>query len=86
MKVKSENESEVVSDSWRPHGLQPTRLLHPWDFPDKSTGVGCHFPLPTIKKNEFLLFAATWMGFKSTMLNEMSKKNKYYMMSLMCEI
>ena len=22
------------------HGLQPTRLLHPWDFPDKSTGVG----------------------------------------------
>ena len=23
-------------------GLQPTRLLHPWDFPGKSTGVGCH--------------------------------------------
>ena len=32
----------VVSDSWWPHGLQPTRLLHPWDFPGKSTGVGCH--------------------------------------------
>ena len=31
----------VVSDSSRPHGLQPTRLLHPWDFPGKSTGVGC---------------------------------------------
>ena len=29
----------VVSDSSRPHGLQPTRLLHPWDFPGKSTGV-----------------------------------------------
>ena len=27
---------------YRPHGLQPTRLLHPWDFPGKSTGVGCH--------------------------------------------
>ena len=26
----------------QPHGLQPTRLLHPWDFPGKSTGVGCH--------------------------------------------
>ena len=26
----------VVSDSQRPHGLQPTRLLHPWDFPGKS--------------------------------------------------
>ena len=32
----------VVSDSLRTHGLQPTRLLHPWDFPGKSTGVGCH--------------------------------------------
>ena len=32
----------VVSDSSRPHGLQPTRPLRPWDFPGKSTGVGCH--------------------------------------------
>ena len=31
-----------MSDSLRPHGLQPTRLLRPWDFPGKSTGVGCH--------------------------------------------
>ena len=27
----------VVSDSLRPHGLQPTRLLCPWDLPGKST-------------------------------------------------
>ena len=26
----------------RPHGVQPTRLLRPLDFPGKSTGVGCH--------------------------------------------
>ena len=26
----------VVSDSWQPHGLQPTRLLHPWDFPGRD--------------------------------------------------
>ena len=32
----------VLSDSSWPHGLQPTRLLRPWDFPGKSTGVGCH--------------------------------------------
>ena len=32
----------VVSDSLRPHGLQPTRPLCPWDSPGKSTGVGCH--------------------------------------------
>ena len=31
-----------MSNSSRPHGLQPTRLLHPWGFPGKSTGVGCH--------------------------------------------
>ena len=37
----------VMSDSYRPHGLQPTRLLHPWDFPGKSTGVGCHCLLQT---------------------------------------
>ena len=33
----------VVSDSLWPHGLYPTRFLCPWDFPGKSTGVGCHF-------------------------------------------
>ena len=32
----------VMSDSSQPHGLQPTRLLRSWDFPGKSTGVGCH--------------------------------------------
>ena len=37
VKVKS-----FMSDSSWPHGLQPTRLLRPWDFPGKSTGVGCH--------------------------------------------
>ena len=32
----------VISDPQWPHGLQPTRLLCPWDFPGKSTGLGCH--------------------------------------------
>ena len=31
-----------MPDSSRPHGLLPTRLLHPWDFAGKSTGVSCH--------------------------------------------
>ena len=35
--------ASVVSDSVRPHGLQPTRLRRPWDSPGKNTGVGCHF-------------------------------------------
>ena len=38
----------VLSDSLQPHGLEPTRLLHPWDFPGKNTGVSCHFLLQEI--------------------------------------
>ena len=32
----------VLSDSLRPHGLQTARLLSPWEFPGKNTGVDCH--------------------------------------------
>ena len=32
----------AASSSLRPWGLQPTRLLCPWDSPGKHTGVGCH--------------------------------------------
>ena len=32
-----------------PHGLQPARLLCPWDSPGKKTGVGCHFLLQCMK-------------------------------------
>ena len=41
-KVKWKWSRSVVSDSQQLHGLQPTRPLRPWDFPGKSTGVGCH--------------------------------------------
>ena len=68
----------VVSNSSRPHGLQPTRLLCPWDFPSKSTGVGCHcllqmflkFPQinlsePELQKNwhHFIIFAFKYHSF-----------------------
>ena len=43
----------VVSNPQRPHGLQPSRLLRPWDFPGKSTVVGCHCLLqPSISMAE----------------------------------
>ena len=32
----------VMSNSLHPHGRSPSRLLCPWDFPGKITGVGCH--------------------------------------------
>ena len=38
-----------MSNSVRPHRRQPTRPHHPWDSPDKNTGVGCHFLLQCMK-------------------------------------
>ena len=38
----------IVSNCLQPCGLKLTRLLCPWDFPGKNTGVGCHFLLPGI--------------------------------------
>ena len=38
--------ASVVSDSQQPQTWQSTRLLRSWDFPGKSTGVGCHCLLP----------------------------------------
>ena len=35
----------VMSNALWPQGLQSTRLLCPWNFPGKNTGVGCHFLL-----------------------------------------
>ena len=32
----------IMQESLWPHGLWPTRLLCPWGFPGKNTGVGCH--------------------------------------------
>ena len=56
--LKGKGSRSVVSDSLRFHGLQPIRLLRPWGFPGKSTGVGCHCLLPfwtqlqTVKKKK----------------------------------
>ena len=41
VKVKSLNRVRLFVT----HGLQPARLLCPWDFPGNNTGVGCHFLL-----------------------------------------
>ena len=34
-----------MSNSVRPHGPWPARLLCPWESPGKNTEVGCHFLL-----------------------------------------
>ena len=47
------------------HWLQPTRLLHPWNFPGKSTGVGCHCLLRRAMHRRWLIKilegAGLWM-------------------------
>ena len=63
----------VVSDSLRPHELQPIRLLRPWGFPGENTGVGCHQetsiqslgqddPLEKGMANHFRIFALRTSG------------------------
>ena len=42
----------VMSDSLPPIGLQPARLLCPWNFSGRNTGVGCHFLLQGIFTNQ----------------------------------
>ena len=48
-----------MSDPLRPYGLQPARLLRPWDSSGKNTGVDCHALLqgifPTQGSNLHLL-------------------------------
>ena len=50
----------VVFDSFRPHGLQPTRLLGPWDFPGKRTGVGAKPSLWPTSVGHFFFFFNFW--------------------------
>ena len=40
----------VASNSLRPHGPWPVRLLCPRDSPGKNTGLGCHFLLQAQKR------------------------------------
>ena len=51
-----------MSDSSWPHGLQPTRLLHPWDFPGKSTGVGCHCLILIAMTEEYISICIHFQG------------------------
>ena len=77
MEVKSWSEKlkwscSVMSNPQRLHGLQPTRLPHSWDFPGRSTGVGCHCLLPysSIFIVNFLwalsFLLGCWVNFYST--------------------
>ena len=57
--------SSVVSDSLGPRELEPSRLLCPWYFPGKNSGLGYHFLVQGI----FLMrisYVGTWILYHFT--------------------
>ena len=66
-----ESRSVMSNTSW-PHGLQPTRLLHPWDFPGKSTRVGCHRLTSDFHFHSWFLKRQKLLFLEVTFLNEAS--------------
>ena len=64
----------AVSDSKRPHGLQPTRLLHPWDSPSKNTGVGCHCLLLTNTTTKHIIVKLQKISDKENIFGETKEK------------
>ena len=59
-------ECSALSNSLRSHGLKPTRLLCPWDFPGKNTGMDTHVVLqgifPTQGSDPCLLHLLRWQA------------------------
>ena len=51
----------------RPHGLQPPKLLRPWDSPGKNTGVGYHFLLQCMKVESESEVAQSWQTLSDPM-------------------
>ena len=64
----------VVSNPQRPRGQQPSRLLHPWGFPGKSTGVGCHCLLRFCAKH-FIYFSLVILSHNPLSYSENTKQH-----------
>ena len=45
--------------------------------------IGCYSP---IKRNEIMSLVITWMDLEIIILSGISEKDKYYMISLICEL
>ena len=71
LKISSDCDVGVCAQSCltlQPHELEPARLLCPWDFPGKNTGVGSHFLLQGIflTQTETEPVSPEWAGRFST--------------------
>ena len=74
----------VVSDSFPSHGLQSGRLLCPWEFPGKNTGVDCHFLLQGIVLIKIEPTTPTMaVGFFTTVSPGTSTSFKYFIYMMM---
>ena len=81
----------VVSDSLRPHGLYPAKLLYLWDSPGKNNAVGCHFLLQGIFLTQGLnpglphwrqtLYPLSHQGSFIYLLREMTSKSCFVWLS-----
>ena len=54
--MKSLSRVRLLATPWT---VACTRILHPWDSPGKSTGVGCHFLLQGILKKDLAALYVT---------------------------
>ena len=75
----------LASDSLWPHGLQPTRLLCPWNSPGKNTGVSSHSLLqgifPTQGSNLWLLHLLHCQADSLPLFQKNKNKDTYHLLS-----
>ena len=77
--------ASVVSASLQPHGLQPVRLLCPYDSPGNSSGVGCRALLqgilPTKGSHSHLLHLPALAGgfFITSAIWEGLQRDKFHL-------
>ena len=74
----------VMSQSLWPHGVYPSRLLCPWYFPGKNTGVGCHFLLqvnfsiqgsnPGLLPSRQILY---WLSHQGSLISHLKRKKHW---------
>ena len=75
--------TSVMPDSVRPYGLQPARILYPWDSPSKNTGVGCHALLQGNLLNQWIKPRSPALQADSLLLSHQGIHIRLYMQCLL---
>ena len=75
-------------DSLRPRGLQPARLLCPWNSSNKNIGLGCHFLLqgmfpiqelnPSLQHRKQILYHLSHLRGENFKLEEKEQEKKIH--------